>query len=159
MSATAWLAPTDRCPPDAFAAAPDSGGGWLAVWMGEAPPVADALRADPAAFDPDGPAAFASYVLVPASRTVLFDDLEVQRARQRILAGGPWTAVTTLVSDSTRFRGSLVASPHGCEDPFARIARPRVLRVGPGLLAGGPLRLPAPVIERYAGQPWPQAGF
>ena len=25
--------------------------------------------------------------------------------------------------------------------------------------SGGPLRLPAPVIERYAGQPWPQSGF
>ncbi len=155
----AWLARTDARPPDAIAAAAIEGGGWLAAWVQTAKPVRHALRADPAAFDPDGPGAHVSYVLVGAPREVLFDDLAVQRARQLVLAGGPWTAVTTLVSDSTRFRGSLVAARAPFDDPFARIAPAVRLTVGPGLLAAGPPRLPSPVVERYAGQPWPQTGF
>lgn len=44
------------------------------------------------------------------------------------------------------------------DDPFARLGRPLLARVGSGLFG----RLPAPaglVIQRYAGQPWPAAGF
>ncbi len=163
----AWLALLEAAPRDAAAAAEarnaaDGGAvGWLAVWLSEERPVAHALRADPAAFDPGGPAARASYVLVPEERSVLFDDAAVQHARRRVHAGGPWTAVTTLVSDPVRFRGSLVAAPGegALDDPFAQVAPARALAVGPGLLSAGPLRLPAPVIERYAGRPWPQAGF
>jgi hypothetical protein len=102
-------------------------------------------------------------VLLAAGRDVLFDDPAVQRARQLLHAGtAPWTAATTLVDDSVHFRGSLLASPAGgcaASDPFTLVAPARRLRIGPGLVSGGPLRLPAPVIERYAGQPWPQSGF
>jgi len=162
----AWLALVPDRPPDATAAArvAEVGGGplgWLAVWLRAAKPVRHALRADPAAFSPDGPAASASYLLLE-QRDVIFDDPAVQRARQLILAAaGPWTAVTTLVSDASHFRGSLVAVPGEQElsDPFGLVGRGRRLQVEAGLLSGGPLRLPAPVIERYAGQPWPQSGF
>jgi hypothetical protein len=43
-------------------------------------------------------------------------------------------------------------------DPFAPVHAARVLHVGPGLLAT-PAALPAPVIERYVGQPWPADRF
>ena len=164
----AWLALLDAPPADATAAAPlhdlDDGRvlGWLAAWVRAAKPVRHALRADPAAFDPAGPAAIGSYVLL-AGRDIPFDDPAVQRARQLLLATpAPWTAATTLVGDSVHFRGSLLAAdPEAwpASDPFTLVAPARRIRIGPGLMSGGPLRLPAPVIERYAGQPWPQSGF
>ena len=69
--------------------------------------------------------------------------------------------MTTLVSDDVHFRGSLLAAPRW---PFAttrsrRSRRPRCSPSGPGLISAGPALLPAPVIERYAGKPWPQTGF
>lgn len=162
--ARAWLALVDARPGDATAAAVaerlDTGEpiGWLAAWIQRAKPVRHALRADLRTFDPDGPATTASYVL--AGRDVLFDDSAVQRARQHVLAAArPWTAVTTLVSDDVHFRGSLLAAPVAFDDPFAAIAPPTLLAVGPGLISAGPALLPAPVIERYAGKPWPQTGF
>lgn len=164
----AWLALLDAPADDATALAEvhDDGGralGWLTAWVRPSKPVREALRADPAAFDPGGPPATASYVLVPASRAVIFDDPAVQRARQLVLAAAePWSAVTTLVADAVHFRGSLtaVAEPGAAfDDPFTLVAPARRLAVGPGLLSAGPLRLPSPVIERYAGQPWPQSGF
>lgn len=164
----AWLALVDEPPADAWACAPATDlitgatAGWLAAWLRASKPVRHALRADPAAFDPDGPPGRASYVLIAPPREVIFDDPAVQRARQLLLqAGGPWTAVTTLVADSSHFAGSLLAAPgdRAFEDPFSLVAQPRELALGPGLLSPGPLRLPAPVIERWAGQPWPQAGF
>lgn len=158
-----WLALVQEHPDGATAAAEvsdlDTGApaGWLAFWDRRAKPLRHALRADPAAFAADGPPAVASYLLY----STLFDDPAVQRARQLVMAGGPWTAVTTLVSDATHFRGSLVAMDQGDSplDPFWVVGRGRWLRVGPGLLSAGPLQLPAPVVERYAGRPWPQSGF
>ncbi|MBV9338675.1 MAG: hypothetical protein JO153_11705 [Solirubrobacterales bacterium] len=167
-AARAWLALLSERPDGAEAAADacDVGtgepAGWLAVWRQAAKPSRTAWRVDPAAFDPGGPAGTVSLVLVPNARAVIFDDLVVQRARQLVLAAaGPWTALTTLVSDAVHFRGSLLGRPGegGFEDPFTLIAPARRLRVGPGLISPDALRLPAPVIERYAGQPWPQTGF
>lgn len=164
----AWLALVQERPSDATASARayDSGtdelSGWLSVWLRASKPVRHALRADPAAFASDGPRASASYLLVDAQRDLVFDDPVVQRARQLVLAaGGPWTSLTTLVSDASHFRGSLVAVPGDgdFDDPFELIGRGRRLHLEPGLLSAGPLRLPSPVIERYAGQPWPQSGF
>ena len=135
--------------------------GWLAAWARKGKPARNALRADPAAFDAGGPPAYVSLVLVPAGRNVAFDDVTVQRARQMVLAAaGSWTVATTLVDDSVHFRGSLLAARAGlADDPFTLVAPALRLEVDSGLLAPGPLRLPAPVIERWAGQPWPQSGF
>lgn len=164
----AWLALVDARPPDATAAAAAHDAttgaalGWLAAWERAAKPVRRTWRADPAAFAPDGPAGRASLVLVERPREVIFDDLAVQRARQRVLAeGAPWTAVTTLVDDAVHFRGSLLAAPGDApfDDPFTLVGAARELRLGPGLISPGPLRLPSPILERYAGRPWPQAGF
>ena len=163
----AWLALVGERPPDASCAAPARDAtsseerGWLAVWISRSKPARQALRADPAAFDADGPPGFASLVLVPDTRRVTFDDSVVQRARQLVLAAGrPWTVATTLVSDDVLFRGALLAAPRPfAEDPFALVAPARRLELGAGLLSPGPLRLPAPHIERWAGKPWPQSGF
>jgi hypothetical protein len=165
--ARAWLAVATGRPHDADAcaavrdAATGAPCGWLAVWARQDRPGPGALRADPAAFDAGGPPALVSLVLVPEGRTVPFDDAAVQRARQLVLAaGGSWAVVTTLVDDSVHFRGSLLAARGELpDDPFALVAPARRLEVGSGLLASGPARLPAPVIERWAGKPWPQSGF
>ena len=163
----AWLALVGERPSSASCAAPARDAttseelGRLVVWRSRRKPVRHALRADPAAFDAGGPPGFASLVLVPGARTVIFDDAVVQRARQLVLAAGrPWTAVTTLVGDDVLFRGSLLAAPEPFDDdPFGLVAPARRLEVGAGLLSPGPLRLPAPHIERWAGKPWPQSGF
>ncbi len=163
----AWLALVDEQPENATAAAlvedleTGEALGWLGAWVRAGKPVRHALRADPAAFDRDGPGAMASLVLIHPPRQVIFDDPAVQRARQLVLAGGPWTAVTTLLADTVHFAGALVAvaGDEPFDDPFRLVAPGRRVRVGAGLLRGGPLCLPAPVVERYAGQPWPQSGF
>ncbi len=165
--ACAWMALQLERPRDADACAAvrdaTTGAplGWLAAWRRRGRPAPGALRADPAAFDAGGPPAYASLVLVPEHRRLIFDDLAVQRARQLVLAAdGGYTAVTTLVDDSVHFRGSLLAARAALpDDPFALVAPVRRLEVDSGLLAPGPPRLPAPVIERWTGKPWPQSGF
>ena len=162
-----WLALADARPlaADAAAAVRDAATGeplgWLAAWWRPDSPAPEALRADPAALHPRGLAGHASLVLVPRGRAVPFDDLAVQRARQLVLAAaGRWTTVTTLVDDAVHFRGSVLAAPDRiADDPFELVAPARRLAVGPGLLSPGPLRLPAPHVERWAGRPWPQSGF
>ncbi len=162
-----WLALLAEEPADAWACAGvrDLDGtprGWLAAWRGERPEIRPHPpgAADPAALDPRGEPAWASLLLIAPERDVLFDDGAVQEARRRVLAERPWAAVTTLSRDASRFGGSLLAArgPGArrrlAEDPFALIGRPLRLAVGPGLVGVSP-PLPAPVIERAGGLPWP----
>lgn len=162
-----WLALLAEEPTDAWACAGvrDLDGtprGWLAAWRGERPEIRPHPpgAADPAALDPRGEPAWASLLLIDPERDVLFDDGAVQEARRRVLAERPWAAVTTLSRDASRFGGSLLAArgPGArrrlAEDPFALIGRPLRLAVGPGLVGVSP-PLPAPVIERAGGLPWP----
>lgn len=164
-----WFAPVADRPEDAWAAAPASSAagepaGWLAAWRRASKPVRDALLADPRAFDPDGEPAWASLVWVPRSVRIVFDDASVQHARQRALAEGDAVALTTFARDASTFGGALSAwrgaraQATAVDDPFARVFGARVLAIGPGLLGVSPV-LPGPVIERYAGQPWPAAHF
>ena len=44
------------------------------------------------------------------------------------------------------------------DDPFGRLHPARILRAGPGLFAATATP-PGPAIQRYAGKPWPAAGF
>jgi hypothetical protein len=170
-----WIDVVAERPRDAWAAAPVAAAdglpiGWIVVWRADedppddaaasGPPTPDALRADPRAFDPSGPAAWLSFVRPPA-RAVLFDDLAVQRARQRVMEGPVPLAVTTFACDPSHFAGSLTAWPDAAaaaRDPFARVWPARLLRAGPGLVAGVPVAL-GPVLERYAGTPWPMDRF
>jgi hypothetical protein len=164
-----WFDLVDHRPETAWAAAPaaDRDGhtaGWLAVWVRPGKPSAKALLADPRAFDPQGELALVSIVLLPTAVRLIFDDPAVQRARQLVLAHNPYRAVTTLAQDASTFGGSLLAigaqDPQKilADDPFRLIAEPRILRVGHGLIGRSPA-LPAPVIERYGGQPWPADRF
>jgi hypothetical protein len=164
-----WFDVADHRPETAWAAAPATDlegqtAGWLAVWVRPGKPSAKALLADPRAFDPEGEPALVSIVLLPLAIRVIFDDPAVQRARQLVLADNHYRAVTTLARDATAFGGSLLAidGPNAemilADDPFHLIAKPRILRVGQGLIGRSPV-LPAPVIERYGGQPWPVDRF
>ncbi len=162
-----WLAllaePPDGA--DATAEVREPGGapaGWLAAWRRRSKPVREALRVDPRAVDPDGPAGWISLVLPPRELAIAFDDAAVQHARRLALADPrPPALRSTLLRDDSHFAGAITAV-HGDEartrlldDPFGRVHPARVLRVGPGLL--GTMAAPAgPVIERYgSANPWP----
>ena len=171
MSGWCWLARVEEPPARAAASARvrDRAGddaGLLAVWTGRAQPVRHALRMDARLLDPAGRAAVVSLVLAPAGVRLAFDDPVVQQARRAILAGPPWRAVTTLLSDASHFDGSVVvtgadgaAAARLAADPFARIFPAVVLHVGAGLFGSVPP--PAgPVIERYgSAEPWPRDRF
>ena len=111
---------------------------------------------------PTAPGGWVSLVLVDAARAPLFDDPAVSGALRRVLDGPPADAVTTFVRDSSHFAGALTLRRSDRwmlrDDPFARIHPAQVFEVGAGLLAtvSPP---PGPVTQRYAGQPWPAAGF
>ena len=139
--------------------------GVLAAWPSGRKPVRHAVRMDARVVDPEGAAAWVSLVEVAADRAPLFDDPAVSGALRAVLSGRRLDAVTTFVRDSSRFAGSLsVSRADGAgrgvlrDDPFARIRPARLLRVESGLLGTVPPP-PGPVTQRYAGQPWPAAGF
>jgi hypothetical protein len=164
-----WLALVDEEPAAAEAAAPahtlaGQPAGMLAAWLGHAKPVRHARRVDAGVIDPDGPPARVSLVLPPPGVRLAFDDLAVQQARRELLAGPPFDAVSTLLTDDSHFEGSLLVArgeeaARLADDPFARIFAARILDVGAGLL--GRVAWPAgPVIERYgSAQPWPADRF
>ena len=136
--------------------------GILSAWPAGRKPVAQAVRADARVIDPQGAAGWLSIVQIDRHRAPLFDDPAVSGALRAVLAGRPPDAVSTLVVDSSHFAGAVTVrrrDPPVLEaDPFARIAPAVVLHVGPGLFGLVP-PVPGPVIQRYAGQPWPAAGF
>jgi hypothetical protein len=161
----AWIALVDAPPRDADAAAQvhdanARGAGWLAAWLGHRKPVRHALRMDARLVDRHGAAATVSLVMPPPGVRLKFDDLAVQQARRRVLAGPYPDAVTTLLSDASHFEGSLsVIRGRDYDDPFARVFPARRLWLEAGLL--GRVPPPAgPTIERYGSdQPWPLDRF
>jgi hypothetical protein len=170
MSEWCWLALVDEPvrEPEAWAratAADGSPAGVLAAWLRRVKPVRDARRAWTAIIDPDGREATVSLVRPPPGVRLLFDDLAVQEARRRVLAGLRFDAVSTLLSDASHFEGAITVARGAdqvarlADDPFASIFPARVLRVGPGLL--GAVAPPAgPCIERYgSAHPWPADRF
>ena len=136
--------------------------GVLAAWPAGRKPVAAAVRADARIVDPHGVSAEVSLLLLPRDRSPLFDDPTVSGALRAVLSGPPPDAVSTFVRDSSHFAGAVTVRRRDparlADDPFARLGPARRLRVGPGLFGRG-APLPGPVIQRYAGQPWPAAGF
>jgi hypothetical protein len=140
--------------------------GWLAAWRRQSKPVKEARRVDPRIIDPAGPEAWLSLVWPARDALVAFDDLAVQHARRRVLADGrPPAAVTTVLIDDSQFAGAVTvrrgsdAVARLRDDPFARVAPARVLRVDAGIV--GEMLLPVgPVIERHgSAQPWPWDRF
>jgi hypothetical protein len=137
--------------------------GTFAAWPAGRKPVPAAVRMDGRLVDPDGRAAWVSLVTVPRQVAPLFDDVAVSEAMRQVLRGWPPAAVSTLVRDAATFAGSVTVSHTGGpgslrDDPFARLHPARILRAGPGMFATPP-GPPGPVIQRYAGKPWPAAGF
>lgn len=164
-----WLALADERPAEATAAASveedGSAAGFLVAWEQRAKPRRDALRVDPRIIDPHGAPAWASLVLAPAGIRLPFDDLAVQDARRRVLAGPPLDGVSALMRDSSHFEGSIsVLRSEGApqllsDDPFGRVFPARLLRVAEGVL-GAALPPVGPVIERYgSANPWPGGRF
>jgi len=166
----AWIARLDAVPGGADAhakltAADGSAAGVLAAWVRESAPVRGARRVDRRVVDPAGEAGWLSLMLLPEGRWPLFDDVAVQEARRRVLAGPPADAVSTLLADDRHFAGALTLRRGGDarallrDDPFARVARGELLEVGPGLL--GRVAAPTgPTIERHgSAQPWPWDRF
>lgn len=136
--------------------------GVLAAWPAGRKPVAAAVRADARVVDPDGAPGTLSWLLLARDRSPLFDDPAVSGALRAVLAGPPADVVTTLVRDSSHFAGALTLRRSRTEllldDPFARLGQARLLTVAAGVLGRVP-PVAGPVIQRYAGQPWPAAGF
>jgi hypothetical protein len=164
-----WLALVDGDLEGADAAAPartlaGDGVGVLAAWLRHAKPVRHARRVDARTVDPAGAPVRISLVLPPPGVRLAFDDVAVQHARRELLAGLPFDAVSTLLTDDSHFDGSLLVArgedaARLADDPFALVFPARLLDVGGGLL--GRVPWPAgPTIERYgSAQPWPADSF
>jgi hypothetical protein len=123
------------------------------------------LRADPRIFDAHGEPAWVSVIVVPEALRPPFDDLAVQQARRRVLAGPPPDAVSTLLADDSRFAGALTvrrgdeARALLADDPFARIHPARIVHVEAGIFGTAPAPT-GPTIERHgSARPWPWDRF
>lgn len=96
---------------------------------------------------------------------LLFDAPEVQQARRDALAwwigmvGDGLVCLTTFSLDSSHYGGALTVArtPDAFDsDPFARLFAGTVLRTDDFCAVAPP---PGPVMERYAGAPWPAGSF
>ncbi len=161
-----WLALSDQPATGAWATAaartPDGEpAGVLQAWPAGERPVEHAVKADARVVDPAGAPARVSLLLLPEQGAPLFDDPAVSQAIRDVLAGPAPDAMTTLVRDGVHLAGALTARRDGHDlagDPFARFGRARLLDVRGGLLGRVPVPC-GPVMQRYAGQPWPADGF
>ena len=113
------------------------------------------------------PVAWASVCASTASDAAIpFDAPEVQFARREAYAwwiplfGADLVCITTLALDGVRCGGAITVVRRERDlgaDPFARLFPATVLDAGGLFAAVAPP--PGPVVERYAGHPWPGGGF
>ena len=161
--ADGWLALLPRPGGDLCAPVTEhgAGAGHLCGWRSGPQPVPGALRLDGRLLTPSGPACRVSLVLLPAHARPIADDPAALAARRAVLRDGR-VAVSLLVGDPVHLAGAVTIARadrpeelHALrDDPFGRFGQPRILDVGPGLFDTAPAT-PGPVIERYAGAPWP----
>jgi hypothetical protein len=94
-----------------------------------------------------------------------YDEPEVQGVRRDALAwwlpllGDDLLCISTFALDASRCGGAITVArrPDAFDqDPFARLFSPTVVRVD---FLCAVLPPPGPVIERYAGAPWPAGAF
>ncbi len=99
------------------------------------------------------------------SARIPYDQPEVQLARADALAwwipllGDSLVCLTTLSLDSVHYGGAITVTRDPDRfraDPFARLFPGRVIRTD---LFGEVPPPPGPVLERYAGAPWPAGSF
>jgi hypothetical protein len=112
-----------------------------------------------------GPA-FAHVCALPSRDAALrFDEPEVQGARRDALAwwipllGPDLVCISTFALDASRFAGAVTVARSPVrfrDDPFARLFPGTVVETAIFSEVAPP---PGPVIERYAGAPWPGGGF
>ena len=125
------------------------------------------LYADPRCFegDPVGGCWASVCASADADAVIPFDDPQVQRARTEALAwwipllGSDLVCITTLALDESRYGGAITVArnpDHFADDPFARLFPGQAMRTEIFSAVAPP---PGPVIERYAGTPWPFASF
>ena len=158
-----WLALRPEPPADAALVIPvtDEAGapvGAIAAWGQEPDRPQGGLRVDHRALLGGSPATWVSLALLPDGAGVAFDDGAVTGALRRRLAA-PWPGTcSTLLVDWGTFGGALTAGERRsdvADDPFARVAPRRLLRVPSGSF--GPVPAPTgPGVTRYgSGNPWP----
>jgi hypothetical protein len=125
------------------------------------------FRADPRCFEGEPvERAYASVcATVDRDAALRFDEPEVQQVRRDALAwwlpllGADLVCVTTLALDASRYGGAITVArrPDRFEsDPFARLFPATVVETELFCEVPPP---PGPVVERYAGAPWPAGGF
>lgn len=159
-----WLALLPTAEGDLHAPADEGhgGAGWLCGWRTRQRPHPSALRVDERLLDPHGAACRISLVLLADGARPIADDPVAIQARRAVLRDGRLTAVSMLTGDPVHISGSLTLARtdhpdelHALsEDPFARLGPARQLDIGPGVL-GWVAIVCGPVVERYAGAPWP----
>ncbi len=135
--------------------------GMLQAWPAGERPVEHAVKIDARVVHPSGAPARVSLVLLPAESSPMYDDPAVSQAIRDVLIGPAPDAVTTFVRDGIHLAGALTARRDGydlADDPFARFGPQQMLEVDGGLLGRVPMFC-GPVMQRYAGQPWPADGF
>ncbi len=159
-----WIALLDAPSGDASSPARegDADAGWLCSWTSDHAPHRDALRVDARLLQLDGPACTVSWVLLAAGQRPIADDPGVVECRRDVLRDGRPAGVSLLTADPVHVAGAITVALADrpdqvqalADDPFRRLGRGRTLHVGPGLLGPAAFDL-APVVERYAGAPWP----
>ncbi|MEJ7657689.1 MAG: hypothetical protein WKF33_11750 [Thermoleophilaceae bacterium] len=130
-------------------------------------PGARRFGADPRPFEAEPVRGAWAHVcaLADESARLPYDEPEVQGVRADALAwwipllGDSLVCLTTLSLDAVGYGGAItvVRDPfHLRADPFARIFPGTLVRTD---LFGEVAAPPGPVLERYAGAPWPAGGF
>jgi hypothetical protein len=159
----AWLALLSAPAGQVCAAVTERGddAGFLCGWLEGPKPATTALQVDGRLFMPDGPACRVSLVLLRPDARPIADDPAAVAARRAVLRDGR-VPTSLLVDDPVHVAGSITIARADrpqelaalMDDPFARLGTPRLLDVEPGLFGAAPTT-PGPVLERYAGAPWP----
>jgi len=103
--------------------------------------------------------------LARADAALRYDEPEVQQVRRDALAwwipllGAELVCLSTFALDASRYAGAVTVarSPDRFgEDPFARLFPGTLVETDLFAEVGPP---PGPVVERYAGAPWPGGSF
>ncbi len=103
--------------------------------------------------------------LTDPEAALAFDQPEVQQARREAMAwwipllGDSLVCLTTFSLDAVRYGGAVTVCTHErafADDPFARLFPGTVVRTDMFSRVDPPA---GPVVERYAGAPWPGGSF
>jgi len=159
-----WLALLPEATGDLRASATeaDREAGWLCAWWSSDRPHPQALRVDDRLLAAGGPACCISWVVLPMETRPIADDPMAIQARRAVLADGRLAAISLLTADPVHLAGAITVARADrpeeilalLDDPFARLGAARRLEIGPGVLGWASLTV-GPVVERYAGAPWP----